>query len=122
MASRNYRQRKKEYITSIEDKLEQLNIENERLRRDLNESRHLSTKLIHENTELKNVQGCETGGSADSEDEALNEELINTELDLKHLIEKLDAGVSSDMDEAGMTPLLKVCNFCDSEYSTLILL
>lgn len=107
MASRNYRQRKKEYISSIEEKLEQLNLENERLRREVNESRHLATKLMHENTELKNVQVCEQN-TGDSEDEALNEELMNTELDLKHLIDKLEAGVNSNMDEASMTPLLKV--------------
>jgi Spy/CpxP family protein refolding chaperone len=108
MASRNYRQRKKEYISSIEDKLEQLNIENERLRREVNESRHLATKLMHENTELKNTQVCDQVDSHDGEDEALNEELMNTELDLKHLIEKLDAGVTHNMDEAGITPLLKM--------------
>ena len=108
MASRNYRQRKKEYITSIEDKLEQLNIDNERLRREVNESRHLATKLMHENTELKNTQVCDQGASHDSEDEALNEELMNTEMDLKHLIDKLDAGVNSNMDESSMAPLLKV--------------
>lgn len=108
MASRNYRQRKKEYISSIEDKLEQLNIDNERLRREVNEGRHLATKLMHENTELKNTQNCEPGPSHDGEDEALNEELMSTELDLKHLIEKLDAGVSSNMEEAAMTPLLKM--------------
>jgi len=108
MASRNYRQRKKEYISSIEEKLEQLNLENERLRREVNEGRHLATKLMHENTELKNIQVCEQTTAGDSEDEALNEELMNTELDLKHLIDKLEAGVNGNMDEAGMTPLLKM--------------
>lgn len=92
----------------MEDKLEQLNIDNEHLRREVNESRHLATKLMHENTELKNNQVCNQGVSHDNEDEALNEELMNTELDLKHLIEKLETGVNSNMDEATMVPLLKM--------------
>lgn len=63
---------------------------------------------MQENTELKNVQACENPSSGDSEDEALNEELMNTELDLKHLIEKLEAGVNSNMDDSGLVPLLKM--------------
>eukprot|EP01120_Amphizonella_sp_Union-15-10_P002439 TRINITY_DN1265_c0_g1_i2.p1 TRINITY_DN1265_c0_g1~~TRINITY_DN1265_c0_g1_i2.p1 ORF type:complete len:534 (-),score=130.22 TRINITY_DN1265_c0_g1_i2:137-1588(-) len=54
-ASRNYRQRKKEYIKDIENKLAQLSLENEKLRTETIKNKILASQLGRENAALRNT-------------------------------------------------------------------
>eukprot|EP01111_Echinosteliopsis_oligospora_P015158 TRINITY_DN5895_c0_g1_i1.p1 TRINITY_DN5895_c0_g1~~TRINITY_DN5895_c0_g1_i1.p1 ORF type:complete len:515 (-),score=104.05 TRINITY_DN5895_c0_g1_i1:83-1408(-) len=93
LASRNYRQRKKEYINTMEDKMSSLTIEVERLRREANENKHLVTKLLRENANLKSSlesRGSTLSNNNDDEIGEFSEDLVSTELDLQQLITKLE--------------------------------
>jgi len=53
LASRNYRQRKKEYITTVEDRAQDLERQNEQLRRQINQKELIISKLSKENSTLR---------------------------------------------------------------------
>mmetsp|Transcript_6997 Transcript_6997/g.7682 ORF Transcript_6997/g.7682 Transcript_6997/m.7682 type:complete len:438 (+) Transcript_6997:24-1337(+) len=61
-ASRNYRQRKKEYIKDIESKLAQLSLENEQLRAENMKNKILASQLTIENAELKTTAKTNISG------------------------------------------------------------
>jgi len=78
--------------------------ENERLRREINESKHLAGKLVKENTSLK------VGNRDDDEDDDEEfSESARTDLDLEHLITKLERNItlnSSDDKDTDLEPTL----------------
>ncbi|EGG22532.1 FNIP repeat-containing protein [Cavenderia fasciculata] len=104
-ASRNYRQRKKAYVHEIEDKLENMRLEMERLKRETRESKMIANKLLKENAMLKNgkqptqsdIPGC-TGEEEEQEDQfdqVLNPPIPAEELDLSILVERLEFNTKS---------------------------
>lgn len=112
LASRNYRQRKKEYINSMEEKMAILAQENERLRREANESKHLASKLVKENASLKS-------GLEDSDRRQDDEEIRDnrSDLELKELIEKLESSIKLTEEEEEKTKDLQ--NNLNVFYDTL---
>ncbi|KYQ89448.1 putative basic-leucine zipper transcription factor [Tieghemostelium lacteum] len=87
LASRNYRQRKKQYMSEIESKLEVIVLENEKLKQELYQAKKLIDKLIQENNILKGPQkkksdipGC-TGEEDDEDDDIFEGINVNTSQD-----------------------------------------
>jgi len=114
LASRNYRQRKKEYMCSMEERLDKMQGENERLQRELNDASLIVNKLLVENKELKlaleNHNSARASVSAAISEEQESDELVGSELDLQHIIERLDNAVLSDADEHDVENILMMFN------------
>eukprot|EP01133_Synstelium_polycarpum_P010213 gene10213-11899_t len=107
LASRNYRQRKKVYINEIEDKLAGIVADNDRLKRELTESRKIVKRLMNENNILRaggtvpshksDIPGC-TGEETDEENDPIEMAPNPTEpqVDISVLIDRLEISTQNN--------------------------
>lgn len=94
LASRNYRQRKKEYINTMEDRATDLEKLNEQLRRQLNQKELVISKLTKENAALR-ATGATANIPTDTED---LDDVGPVDSNMQELIIRLERSVTLEAD------------------------
>jgi len=106
-ASRNYRQRKKEYIKDIETKLAQLSLENDQLRTENIKNKILASQLSLENAALRNGVKANHGPKPHPLYRSYSNEIRTMDKEIEKIMIALEEAARNKSDDSTLRNLLK---------------